>query len=204
MNLSKLPFCVAIAVLSCLQFSAPTASYADTYQIVSLQTDNRQFFGMDDSGHVVFYASFFSCGDPSHGCYETFLNGAPLGTSSIAPTYAWDYTAGTCVFPQPASGPCLISNNGRTADIAAAQPAGQSLFVLSGSNPPQSLVTALGIGGVFAINGLGDIVFDNQNLDQWYEAINTTPTAAPEPGSLLLLGTGAIALAGLIPRRKRA
>jgi hypothetical protein len=204
MRQSKLPFCVAIAALFFLQLSAPTASHADTYQIVGLGIDNVQFYGMDDSGHVVLYASFFSCGDPSQGCYEDFLNGLPVGRTSVAPTYTWDYAAGTCVFPQPNSVPCTISDNGRTAGIAVLQPFEDTLFVYSGSNPPQLLVTAHGIGGIFAMNGVGDIVFDNQNVDEWYEAVDLTTAPIPEPASILLLGTGAIALAGMSLRRKPA
>ena len=203
MRLSKVPFCVAIIALF-FQFSAPTASHADTYQIVGLGIDNVLFYGMDDTGHVVLYANWFSCGDPSQGCYEDFLNGVPVGRTSVPPTYVWDFTAGSCVFPQPTSSPCLISNDGRTAGIAVLQPFEDTLFVSSGSNPPQSIVTAVGIGGIFAINGLGDIVFDNQNLDEWYEAIDLTTASVPEPTSILLLGTGAIALAGMFPRRNRA
>jgi hypothetical protein len=203
MRLSKLPFCVAIAGLFFLQFSAPTASHADTYQIVGLGIDNVLFYGMDDSGHVVLQADF-SCGDPSQGCYEDFLNGVPVGKTSVAPTYTLDYVVGTCVFPQPNSAPCTISNNGRTAGIAVLQPVADTLFVYSGSNPPQLIVTSVGIGGKFAMDGLGDIVFDNQNQDEWYEAVDLTTTSVPEPTSVLLLGTGAIALAGMVSRRKRA
>src|ERR1700722_4298189 len=95
---------------------------ADTYQIVGLGIDNVYFYGMDDSGHVVLYATYFSCGDPSQGCYEDFLNGTPVDRTSVAPTFAWDYSAGGCVSPQPMSSPCIISNNGRTAVIALLQP----------------------------------------------------------------------------------
>jgi len=203
MRLSKLPFCVAIAALFVLLFSAPTASHADTYQIVGLGIDNVLFYGMDDSGHVVFSAPF-SCGDPSQGCYESFLNGTPVSRTSVPPAYAWDYVAGSCVFPRPASAPCLISNNGRTAGIEVLQPFADTVFVSSGSNPPQLIVTSVGIGGIFAMDGLGDIVFDNQNLDEWYEAIDLTTASTPEPTSILLLGTGTIALAGMVLRRKRA
>jgi hypothetical protein len=127
-----------------------------------------------------------------------------VSRTSGPPAYAWDYVAGTCVFPRPASAPCTITNNGRTADIEVLQPYADTLFVDSGSNPPQLIVTSVGIGGIFAMDGLGDIVFDNQNVDVWYEAIDLTTASTPEPASILLLGTGAIAVAGMVTRRKRA
>jgi hypothetical protein len=206
MRLSKLPFCVALSALFFLQISAPTASHADTYQIVGLGADNVQFYGMDDAGHVVFYANWFSCGDPSQGCYEDFLNGAPAGRTSVAPTYAWDYAAGTCVSPQPNSASCAISKNGGSAVIAS-EPAGEEgLYAYSGSNPPQLLLNT-GFGSIFAMNGSGDIVFDNGNLDEWSEAIDLSaapaPVPTPEPTSILLLGPGAIVFAGMALRRKR-
>src|ERR1035437_1354099 len=103
---------LAIVAFASLLIATPTRSYADTYQIVGLGIDNTQFYGMDDAGHVVLYASFFSCGDPSTGCYTTFLNGVSTGTSDVAPAFSWDYTKGACVL---GSLPCSITDNGRTA-----------------------------------------------------------------------------------------
>jgi hypothetical protein len=197
MRLSKLPFCIAIAALLFLQFSAAT-SRADTYKIVDLGPDNLQFYGMDDSGHVVFLSA--NCGNPAQECYVDFLNGTVVGETTVAPTFAWDYTASFCGVP-----PCTISNNGRTAVIAAEPFDEDDLFVESGGNPPQFLATGGFTSTEFAINGLGDIVFDEGNLeDEWDEAIDLSTAPVPEPTSILLLGTGAIALSGMVPRRKRA
>jgi hypothetical protein len=146
--LSKFPFCIAIAALLFLQFSAAT-SRADTYKIVDLGPDNLQFYGMDDSGHAVFISA--NCGNPEQQCYVDFLNGTRVGETAVAPTFAWDYTAAYC----SSLPPCTISKNGRTAVIASEPTDEDGLFVESGGNPPQ----LLDIGGFtnteFAINGLG-------------------------------------------------
>ena len=207
MNLSKLLFCFATFALFFSLPWSPDRLLADTYTIQSLDNDaGRYFYGMDDSGHVVFLRfDTFLCGPAADTCYETLSGGSVVGYSSVAPTFAWDFAAGTCVFPQPFSAPCTISNNGRTAVIAAA-PAEESLSVFSGSNPPQLLLIA-GFAGTFAINGVGDIVFDNGTLDEWYDAIDLSTASAapiPEPVGILLLATGAIAFAALVPRRKRS
>jgi len=194
MRLSKLPFCIAIAALLFLQFSTAT-SRADTYKIVDLGPDNLQFYGMDDSGHAVFISA--NCGNPEQECYVDFLNGTRVGETTVAPTFAWDYTAANCSVP-----PCTISNNGRTAVIASEPTDEDGLFVESGGHPPQ----LLDIGGFasteFAINGLGDIVFDEGNLlDEWEEAIDLSTAPTPEPSTFVLLGTGILGLAGAIRRR---
>jgi hypothetical protein len=77
-------------------------------------------------------------------------------------------------------------------------------------------------GGFFTLslhmNGNGDIVFDDGRLDEWFEAIDLSnvptlslasafvpaPEPTPEPASILLLGTGAIVVAGMVLNRKRA
>jgi hypothetical protein len=216
MKLSKLLFCVATLAPIVSLSSSPARLLADTYTIQSLDNDaGRYFYGMDDSGHVVFLrGDTFLCGPAASACYETISEGSLFDYSSVAPTFAWDYVAGTCVYPQPFSAPCTISNNGRTAVIAGGQ-SQETLSVYSGSNPPQLLLTT-GFGGIFAMNGLGDIVFDNGTVDGWYEAIDLStapaissasapvPADVPEPTSILLLGTGVIAFAGMVLRRKRA
>jgi hypothetical protein len=198
MNLPKLLFCFAILALVVLLFSSPTRSFADTYSIQPLDKDAMSLYGMDDLGHIVFLRVDSSpCGPTAITCYETIPGGNQFDYSSVAPTFAWDFAAANCSSLQLPLEPCTVSDNGRTAVIAVGQPA-DSLSVYSGSNPPQLLQTGFFVR--FAINGVGDVVFDDGFADEWYLAKDLDPV--PEPTSILLLGTGAMALAGMVTRRR--
>jgi hypothetical protein len=194
----KLLASLAILCLGCFQLSTPARAYAST---LPLDTDKQvNFYGMDDSGHVVFHIfNSFRCGNTLAGdCYETVTNNSFINLSDTAPTFDWDYTAsgaGGCGAPAR----CTISDNGWTAVIAELPIAGQGLYGYYGSNPPQLLYTE-GFAGIFAINGKGDIVFDNGIFDLWLET--SVPTATtPEPGSIVLLATGILAFATFLCHR---
>jgi hypothetical protein len=214
MRLSRLPFCIAIAALFCIPFSAPLASHADTYQIVGLGIDNVQFYGMDDSGHVVFSTGNSYCGGQYSVCYGSDTN----GWSGVAPAFSWDNGVGCSpTLPPGTSDLAAVCNNGKVAfyGYEAGNFPAEGLY--SGPNPMQ-LVTSGFFTLALHMNGNGDIVFDDGRLDEWFEAIDlsTVPTAVsfasaavpapeptPEPTSILLFSTGAIALAGIVLRRSR-
>jgi hypothetical protein len=207
--------------LFCVPFAAPIAAHADTYQIVGLGIDNVQFYGMDDSGHVVFSTGNSYCGGQYSVCYGSDAN----GWSGAAPTFAWDNGVGCSpTLPPGTSDLAAVCNNGKVAFYGYQPGNFPAEGLYSGPNPMQ-LVT----GGFFTLalhmNANGDIVFDDGRLDEWFEAIDLStdlstdlssvpalslasaavpaPDPTPEPTSILLLGTGAIALAGMILRRRR-
>ena len=178
---------LAAAILACAAGTALPA-HADTYSIFALTPDNKSFFGMDDSGHVVFN---------SGGTYFTFLNGSPAGTASTAPLFAWDYTANSCSIP-----PCSTTHNGRTASVTL-QPDNTKELAIAAGGPAQSLLQTFdGFSGKLALNGVGDIVFDDGTQDEWYEAIDVTASPVPEPRSVLLIATGTLGLAAFALRRR--
>ena len=215
MRLSRLSFFIAITALFCVPFFAPIASHADTYQIVGLGIDNVQFYGMDDSGDVVFSTGNSYCGGQYSVCYGSDAN----GWSGVAPAFSWDNGVGCSpTLPPGTSDLAAVCNNGKVAFYGYETGNFPVEGLYSGPNPMQ-LVT----GGFFSLslhmNGNGDIVFDNGNLDEWFEAIDLStvpgalslasasvpaPEPTPEPTSILLLSTGAIALAGIVLRRSRA
>jgi hypothetical protein len=218
LKLPRLLPILAVVALTTLQFGTPRPAHADTYQLAVLGSDSEYFFyGMDDAGDVVFSLSNTAfCGPYADGCYatgNTLPGGSTVdaGLTTNSPGLYYDFTRGICVSPQPYSSPCIIGDNGRSAEIIKDPMGLEDLLAFSGSAAPQQLYHG-GFGGIFAINGLGDIVFDDGIFDEWYEAIDlstvsqaTSPPllAAPEPSTLLLLTTGILAL-GLTFRHRLA
>jgi hypothetical protein len=206
MRLPKFSLPFAIAALIAVPFAAPTRSFADTYSVLGIETDTAHYFyGMDDLGHVTFSVGFdpslFHCGPSALTCYETLTNGAdPIYTVS-APTYAWDYSATNACFLLP-FGPCSATDDGRTVSYTGEGGLSRILSVSSGSNPPVILPDSFNLTYVIAIDGTGDVLYDDGFGDIWYEAIDLN-TITPEPGSIVLLSTGVLALATMFTLRRR-
>jgi len=190
-------FVAAVVCLLSLQFSSPARARADSYVIVPLANDNRTVAGMDDVGHVVldyfFTADCAGSAYPAH-CYYTFTNGVLTGLTSTLPSYDWDYSLGLGT----------VTHSGWTATRSPdADPNFDDLYVSFGANAPQLVTKVHGLDFRLAINGVGDILFDNATQDEWYEARNLDTLPAPEPSSLILLLTG-VAGAGLLLARRGA
>ncbi|HEX7158257.1 MAG TPA: PEP-CTERM sorting domain-containing protein [Edaphobacter sp.] len=190
-------FLATLTLVGALAASKPV--FADTYQIFLLWSDNVQFYGMDDSGAVVLD---FSQECFTGSCYRIFIDGIAVGGLLSSPP-SLNYDNGTPCTPALPPGAHLgqgICNNGReafTAVLSATHPLG-GVFV--GSYPDLTQLLPGGCCGRINMNALGDIVYDDVFSDYWYFVLDTTTSAVPEPGSIILVGTGVLGALSMIRR----
>ena len=197
-------FAASVVIAACF-FTASKPALADSYQFFLLWSDNTFFYGMDDSVNVALYEPFGGPACNYSKCYLTFLNGVP--TSLFTPTTPSlvDDQGTQCTPAVPPGGVVFhgVCNNGRDAFTGFLDPVlgltYASVYVGSYPNITALLQPHTGYGPIF-MNSYGDIVFDEESSGFWYLALDTT-THVPEPGSILLLGTGALGILGTIRRR---
>jgi PEP-CTERM motif len=194
MKISKLPLLAAILPLAATLFLVPARVHADTYQLVDLGNDNgRSIVGIDTSGQVVI----------SNGIlfeYQTYSNGVVVNTTSTLPSLTYD--DGTpCSVPSGfalAQSSESVCNNGRTGFGSRFNPNGDTSGVYTGPISSLTLFDTSGSTDGAFLNASGDFAWSDGVHEENFEAIDLT---TPEPGSLLLVGTGCLSLFGVLRRK---
>jgi hypothetical protein len=202
------------ASIAVLLLTASAALHADTYQIYNLGSDSRfvSIIGITASGAVVLETHPGICSEYGD-CYDTYVNGQLVSTSTTAPDLTYDNGA-PCTPTINAPGPFYIEgaacNGGRevwgTASDAKSPPGGmfpESIF--DGPDPSTDFVTNGLLDGPL-LNAAGDFVYTQllpgQNPFDDVQYFQAVLVPAPEPASILLLDTGVIALIGAAIRRR--
>jgi hypothetical protein len=197
---------ISIAVLSISLVAAARPATADTYNVtVVAHTQDESFVGIDGNGdfavNVSNHNDASTCGghlgDP---CFEVFLLSQSPYFTSTAPVLVDNGSPCTIVldagFGQTT--PEGICNNGHEIFGALT-----TVGVWDGPDPSDLLLAAGTFDGGAFMNANGDAVFIDGHDDELIFAQDLTTAATPEPGSLLLFGTGCLSLLGTLRRSKR-
>jgi hypothetical protein len=211
MKISPSFFSAAILAIAAVLFTTSATAHADTYERFDLGNfeNERGLSGITDSGTVVFFDSDIVCSPSIVGCFETWVDGTRVGFSAIDPGLTYDNgTPCTPTIIPPPTGFTTggVCNNGY--EVYAHKPNTLPPQNLTFYDGPDLATDKFGGGLIFQadLNASGDFVFVNGKTisdasGEWYEFIDLTTAATPEPESIFLLGTGA--LAALATMRKR-
>ncbi len=202
-----------IVLLAALAFLLITPAHADTYKIVyEGYSQHEDFYGIDIIGDYVVDLSYDAsfglipqCDPHAAGCYASYYVGSTGPTYTYTPP-ALDYDDGSpctsILFPGflPDKGVC---NNGHTVVGGMIGPFG-SFNVWDGPDPIADLLLPYATFDGGYMDSYGDVVFIDGHDDKLIAAYDLTSTRpAPEPNTLILLGTGCLSLLGATRRLTR-
>jgi hypothetical protein len=192
MKISKLPLLAAVLSLAATLCLFPAQLLGDTYKILDLGTDNnRTINGIDNLGDVVIF-------DGTLLKYQTYSNGVLVNTTTTLPSLTYD-NGTPCSVPSGFTVDSVsVCNNGRTGFGSRFNTNSEEDGVYTGPVGSLTLLEPAGMNVAAFLNSSGDFAWSDPFFEESFEAIDLT---TPEPSSLLLFGTGCLALFGVLRRK---
>jgi len=190
----------AAAVIAIALVSAPRPALADNYTVYNLGDANaRGIYGMDTAGDVVIFQE--SCGVFGPSCYLTYTNGLVTGDSSTAPDMVYDDGTPCSSTPAGFNTSKKTCNQGLIGLGSLYNPNGDPNGVYIGSGDDLQLLHSGSADQVF-LNSTGDFAWTDGADGEIFEAVDTsTSIVTPEPGTLLLVGTGLLWFTAAVRRK---
>jgi hypothetical protein len=190
----------AAVVVAVAFASAPRQAFADTYTIYDLGDANaRGIYGIDTTGDVVIFQE--TCGKFGSSCYLTYDNGVAVSESSTAPDLVYDDGTPCSSTPAGFNASKKTCNHGLVGLGSLYNPNGDPNGVYIGSGDDLQLLHGGSADQVF-LNSIGDFAWTDGASEEIFEAVDTSKsTATPEPGTLLLVGTGLLWFTAALRRK---
>lgn len=218
MKISRQWLSGAVVVVMAILLSSVRPALADSYTIFNLGDDNGHgIYGIDTAGDVVVWGGT-GCGAQAFTCYVTYTNGIAVSDSSKAPDLVYDDGSPCGSTPAGFNASKKVCNNGWIGLGSLYNPNGDRNGVYLGSGSGLQFLQGGSADQVF-LNSLGDFAWTDGQSEEIYVAIANSaplfnvesallqedfdPVTTPEPGSLLLVGTGLLLFVAAI-RRKAA
>jgi PEP-CTERM motif len=205
----------AVVVVVSILLGSARPALADSYTVFDLGNDNGHgIYGIDTAGDLVVWGGN-GCGRSASTCYVTYANGIATSDSSTVPDLVYDDGSSCGSTPAGFNASKKVCNNGWIGLGTFYNPNGDPNGVYVGSGSDLQFLHGGSADQVF-LNSLGDFAWtDGQSEEIFIAILNSAPSSealsfeenlvaadpTPEPGSLLLVGTGLLLFVAAVRRK---